>query len=93
MLLARIYEVFPLTCMQCGAEMRVVAFITEAAPMQRILNRIGEPSTPPKIAPARRSPSWQEEDCATIFLDEERFASDPLAQPQAHYEFDQRITW
>jgi hypothetical protein len=76
-----------------GAEMRVVAFITEAAPMQRILNHIAEPSTAPKIAPARGPPSWQEEDCATIFLEEERFAGDPLAQPQAHYEFDQRITW
>jgi hypothetical protein len=92
-MLARIYEVFPLTCRQCGAQMRVVAFLTEAAPMQRILNHIGEPSTAPKIAPARGPPSWQQENCATIFLDEERFAGDPLAQPQADYEFDPRITW
>ena len=28
MLLVRIYEVLPLTCLRCGAEMRIVAFIT-----------------------------------------------------------------
>jgi len=30
---------------------RIVAFITEAAPVQRILNHIGEPPKPPPIAP------------------------------------------
>jgi hypothetical protein len=50
MLLARIYEAFPLTCPQCGTEMRIVAFITEAAPVQRILSHIGEPALPPRIA-------------------------------------------
>jgi hypothetical protein len=29
MLLARIYEAFPLTCPRCGVEMRIIAFITE----------------------------------------------------------------
>ncbi len=30
MLLARIYAAFPLTCPPCGAEMRIIAFISEA---------------------------------------------------------------
>jgi hypothetical protein len=30
LLLARIYEIFPLVCAKCGAEMRIIAFITEA---------------------------------------------------------------
>ena len=30
LLLARIYEVFPLVCPHCGAEMRIIAFITDA---------------------------------------------------------------
>ena len=30
MLLARIYEALPLTCPRCRADMRIVAFITEA---------------------------------------------------------------
>lgn len=28
-LLARIYEVFPLTCPKCAAAMRIIAFVTE----------------------------------------------------------------
>jgi DNA-directed RNA polymerase subunit RPC12/RpoP len=93
MLLARIYEVFPLTCMRCGAEMRIVAFITEATPVQRILSHIGESAAPPRIAPARGPPSWEEDDSEAIFLDEARFPGDPLAQPEPDYEFDQRMTW
>ena len=36
--------VLPLTCPNCGADMRIVAYITEAAPVDRILTRIGEPA-------------------------------------------------
>jgi NodT family efflux transporter outer membrane factor (OMF) lipoprotein len=93
MLPARIYEAFPLTCPKCGSEMRVLAFITEAAPVQRILRHIGEPATPPPIAPARGPPSWEEADSGTIILDEERFAGDPLAQPEPECELDQRLSW
>jgi hypothetical protein len=93
MLLARIYEAFPLTCPQCGTQMRIVAFITEATPVQRILEHIGEPATAPRIAPARGPPSWEEKDSGTSFLDEERFTGDPLAQPEPEYEFDQRLSW
>jgi hypothetical protein len=93
MLLARIYEAFPLTCPQCGTEMRIVAFITEASPVQRILNHIGEPAQPPRIAPARGPPPWEEDDSGAIFLDEERLTGDPLAQPEPEYEFDQRVSW
>jgi hypothetical protein len=39
MLLARIYEPFPLTCRRCGTQMRIVAFVTEASTVQRILDR------------------------------------------------------
>ncbi len=93
MLLARIYEAFPLTCPQCGTEMRLVAFITETAPVQRILNHIGEPSTPLRIGPARGPPQWEEDDSRAVFFDVERFSGNPLAQPQPEYEFDQRVTW
>jgi hypothetical protein len=82
MLLARIYEAFPLTCPQCGTKMRMIAFLTEASTVQRILNHIGESTAPPRITPARRPQRWEEKDCATIFLDEERFTGDALAQPQ-----------
>ena len=39
MLLARLFQSSPLTCPYCGAEMRIVAFITKAgALLSRVLN-------------------------------------------------------
>jgi hypothetical protein len=79
MLLARIYQAFPLTCPQCGTEMRIVPFLTEASTVQCI--------TPP-----RGPPLWGEEDSGTLFLDEKPFTGDALAQPQPEYEFDKCMT-
>jgi hypothetical protein len=73
--------------------MRIIAFVTETAPVQRILGHIGEPCTPPRIAPARGPPSWEEDEAEAVFLDEERCLGDPLAEPEPEYEFDQRVTW
>lgn len=56
MLLACVYEIFPLSCLRCRAPMRIIAFITDVGSVQRILEHIGEPSTPPRIAPAARGP-------------------------------------
>jgi hypothetical protein len=39
-LIARIYEVFPLLCPMCGAQMRLIAFITEGAQIRKILDHI-----------------------------------------------------
>jgi len=41
---------FPLTCPHCWTVMPMVAFITEKAPVPRVLNPIGEPSMAPRIA-------------------------------------------
>ncbi len=38
-LIYKIYEVDPLTCRQCGTQMKIVAFITEPAVIRRILAR------------------------------------------------------
>lgn len=62
--------------------MRIVAFITKATTVQRILDHIGEPATPPRIAPARGPPEWEEDDSGAVFLNEERFRGDPLVQPE-----------
>jgi hypothetical protein len=59
LLLARIYEVFPLVCPLCGAEVRIIAFITEAPTVRDILAHLGEPTAPPRIAPARGPPIWE----------------------------------
>jgi hypothetical protein len=34
MLLARLLETLPLRCPHCGADMRIVAFITEVTPVE-----------------------------------------------------------
>lgn len=44
---ARLFESLPLVCPHCGADMRIVAFVTEAVPVERILTHIGEPAKPP----------------------------------------------
>ncbi len=84
MLLARIYEVFPLTCPKCGGMMKIIAFINEGDAVREILAHLGEPVDPPRIAPARAPPLWE----ATG-----QYGDDLLIQPLPAYEFDQRITW
>ena len=69
-----------------GADTRIVALITETAPVRRILNQIGEPSEPPRISPARGPPAW--EDAPEPMPD-----WDLLGQPAPDVEFDQRIAW
>jgi hypothetical protein len=57
MLLARLFESLPLVCPNCGADMRPIALITEAAPVERILVSRGAPPRPPPIAPAGGPPA------------------------------------
>jgi len=86
-MLARIYEVFPLVCPNCGSEMRIISFITRLDSIERILSHIGEPTTPPPIAPARAPPLWEfvlDQTCAHDLV-----TSDPVPE----FEFDQRISW
>ncbi len=86
LLLARIYEVFPLVCPRCGGEMRIIAFITDACAVREIRTHIGEPTSPLRLMPARAPPLWEMQG-ATIAED------DPQAQSAPEYEFDQRIAW
>jgi len=67
--------------------MRIIACITEAPPVQRILTHIGEPAAPPRIAPARGPPAWDDPlvDAAPDW--------DALAQPEPEYAFDQQVPW
>jgi hypothetical protein len=57
-LIARIYEVFPLLCPMCGGQMRLIAFITEGTQIRKILDHIGQDSKPPHTSPAYGSPLW-----------------------------------
>ena len=64
---------------------RIIAFVTEAAPVQRNLARIGEPTAPPPIAPPG-PPGW--DDDLGPMPD-----WDLLGQPEPDAEFDQRVSW
>ena len=76
MLLARIYESLPLVCPKCGSSMRIIAFITNASDVKRILEHIGEASEPPVVSPSRAPP-------------EEAFEFGPENHPDVEYEFNQ----
>jgi hypothetical protein len=91
MLLARIYETLPLVCPNCHAPMRIIAFITEAGTVRKILDHLGEPTQSPKIAPARGPPLW----VAAMASEraDKNTAWDMSAQPAPEIEFDQSIAW
>ena len=87
LLLARIYEVFPLRCAICGGDMRIIAFIVDGPAVRHILAPLGEPPMPPRIAPARGPPLWAAADA------EHDPAANPPPPPAPAFEFDQRVTW
>jgi hypothetical protein len=91
MLLTRIYEVFPLRCLFCHAQMRSIAFINEASTVRQILEHVGEPTRPPRIAPARGPPLW--EAAAASPLEGNAPHWELAAQPLPAVEFDQRLAW
>lgn len=92
-LIARIYEVFPLRCPNCGGQMRLIAFITHSVDIRQILNHIGVESDPPHISPARGPPL--REDCDAQVGD--GVPSEPdwdlAVQPAPDHEVDQRVNW
>ena len=60
-LLARIGERFPLECPNCGGDIRLIAFMTDPAPIRKILTHLGEPLEPPPLAPDPGPPTaWPE---------------------------------
>jgi hypothetical protein len=70
--------------------MRIIAFITDAPTVRDLLAHLGEPTAPPRIAPARGPPLWAAADPEGV--DPGR-PWNPSAQPEPTYEFDQRIAW
>jgi hypothetical protein len=93
-LLARIYEAFPLTYPHCAGEMRIIALVTDPASIQAILAHMGEPTRPPPLAPARDSPAWAGGIDAGEVMDRkgEPAGIEALAQPEREFIFDPRIT-
>ena len=58
-LLRQIFEVDPLRCPQCGAEMRIVAFITQRAVIDRMLDHPRRPRDSARGPPRTQRPSTQ----------------------------------
>jgi hypothetical protein len=54
--------------------MRIIAFITDGPTVRDILGHLGEPTAPPRSAPARGPPLWAAADAA------HDPAADPLLQ-------------
>ena len=69
LLLARIHEVLPLPCPKCGGEMKIIAFITEGKVILDILGHLGEPTSPPRLMPARGPPLWEMQDSGSGAID------------------------
>ena len=66
--------------------MRIIAFIIEASALSDILTHLGEPTSPPRLMPARAPPLWEMQRATTG-------EDDPQVQSAPEYEFDQRIAW
>lgn len=92
-LIARIYEVFPLLCPICGGQMRLIAFITNTAEVRKILEHIGVDAAPPRITPARGPPLWDSCDAPGDEMLEPLSDWDEAAQSAPDDCVDQRIHW
>ena len=73
-------------CARCGGEMRIIAFITEAAVIQAIPGHLGEPTQPPRLRPARGPPLWEMQDRGSDVIN-------PQAQPMPDHVFGKRVAW
>jgi len=85
MLLAKVYEVFPLQCPNCSAEMNIIAFVTEVDSIKKILTHLGEDAEPPTMQSARAPPNDLVFDDIT---DDSSFTHTVYQD-----EFDQSVTW
>jgi hypothetical protein len=92
-LIARIYKVFPLLCLHCGGQMRLISFINDGAEIRKILDHIGVESHPPKISQARGPPLW---DACDEAAPEDYFATAPDGDVWHHgheEDVDQSVNW
>jgi hypothetical protein len=85
MLLARIYNLFPLLCPDCGCEIRVIAVIQDKPVINKILDSVGEPAEPPALSPARGPPNWDD-------YNQDR-SVDENGASITEYEFNQCVSW
>jgi hypothetical protein len=93
-LMARIYEVFPLLCPQCGGQTNLIAFITDGLDVRKILTHIGAEPVAPRVTPARGTPLWEDCDAPQSEAAGGREPDwDFAPQVAPDDQFDQRISW
>jgi hypothetical protein len=80
-LIARIYEVDPLTCTGCGKKIKITAFITNEAQIHRILRGIGWPVVVPEFDPPYDLVNWDV--CDLVPYTHDGF---PEPEQQVHYD-------
>jgi hypothetical protein len=56
LLMARLFEFFPLLCPKCGNSMKIVGFIMEPTSIQKVLNHLDLPTEIPTLHPSRAPP-------------------------------------
>ena len=80
-LIARIYEVDPLTCTDCGKEIKIVAFVVHSAQIRRILSGINWPIDIPEFDPLYEPITGNV--CQLVLRTTEGF---PEVEVQMHYD-------
>jgi hypothetical protein len=69
-MILKVYEVNPLTCPICQAEMRIIAFLTDYAVVERIINHLKltfEAERPPPLTWSIRKFLWTLRQAQNIF--------------------------
>jgi hypothetical protein len=84
-------QVFPLRCPDCGAEMRILAFVTGPFTVAGILRHLELPATAPPLTPARSPPPEEPSYDADPLLDlDQTPVFDPTEpDPIPDFDFDQ----
>jgi len=58
-MITAVFQIDVAVCSECGGRMKIIAFITDPASVQRYLKGEGLPTEPPPIAPARSPPQME----------------------------------
>ncbi len=88
-----IYELFPLLCLHCGGQMRIIAFISATGEIKKILEHLGVECRPPRVTPARGPPLWDQHDMADMTESFDAEVQADLMPESPQFQFYQRVDW
>ena len=75
--------------------MQIIAFLPEVAVIREILGHLGEPTSPPRLMPARGPSLWEMPGGEPGEIDPQAQSVPDYAAKQVPWrdEFDQRVAW